>query len=123
MSACADAKSPSEQASTVWLSRLMPTNYCGPSTPPWPTSPTQNQRPGPVRASVVQFADADFQVELVALRIGHQHPAGLRSRVAHHLGPEPDEPVDLLVLRPVGRHDVQVQPVLDRLAFRQGFMF
>src|SRR5581483_2360937 len=53
--------------------------------------------------------------ELVALRIGHDYPADVGPPVADDGGTEPDKPGDLLVLRPVAGHDVQVHPVLDGL--------
>src|SRR5579872_891733 len=45
MSACADARSPSGQASTVSPWRLTPTRSCRPLTPQWRTSPTRSRLP------------------------------------------------------------------------------
>src|SRR5215470_14873215 len=59
---------------------------------------------------------AHFDAELVAPGISHDHPADVRPLVADDGGAEPDKPGDLLVLRPVVRHDVQVYPVLDDLS-------
>src|SRR5260370_538674 len=49
MSACADARSPSGQASTVSPLRLTPTRSCRPLMRQWRTSPTRSQLPRPLR--------------------------------------------------------------------------
>jgi hypothetical protein len=62
--------------------------------------------------SGLQLGDADLDAELVAFGVCEDHSAELGAPVADDPGAEPDEPGDLLVLSPVGWHDVQVQTVL-----------
>src|ERR1700730_727224 len=62
MSACADARSPSGQASSVSPLRLTPTRSCRPLMRQWRTSPTRSQLPRPPRlylcdALLEQLAD------------------------------------------------------------------
>jgi hypothetical protein len=60
-------------------------------------------------------------VELVAIRIGHDHPADRTLADIDPAGAEGLQPGDFggLVTGP----KIQMQPVLDYLALRQGFMF
>ena len=60
-------------------------------------------------------------VELVAVWVGHDHPAGLALADADPPGAERLEPDDFGGL--VGGAKIQVEPVLDGLAFGQGHMF
>ena len=60
-------------------------------------------------------------VELVTIRVGHDHPAHVALADADLPGAERLEPGDFGAL--VGGAQIQVEPVLDGLAFGQGFMF
>jgi hypothetical protein len=60
-------------------------------------------------------------VELVTIRVAHDHPADVALADVEEAGAERLQPGDLGGL--VHGPKVQVQPVLDDLAFRQGFMF
>lgn len=73
------------------------------------------------RPSAGPFRDAALDAKLVALRVGEHHPAGTvrLAVVRHSRGTEIDQPLYFLVAGPVGRLQIQVQPVLDRLQFRE----
>ncbi len=68
------------------------------------------------------FGARPFDAELVALRVGQCHPAGAVgfAVVAEERGAERDRPLHLLVPAHVGRLQVQVHAVLDRLVLRDG---
>src|SRR5690606_41482982 len=91
------------------------------ATPPaWAGAPA---RPPPRRRRSArcrrELAVAPEHAELVALRVGHRHPAGARAvlaaAVGEHGGADTDQPVDLLLLGAVRGAQVEVQAVLDRL--------
>jgi hypothetical protein len=61
--------------------------------------------------------------ELVALRVGKHNPALLAGLADVGMpGTEAEQAADLVVLLPVDRVDVEVDPVLSGLALGQGFM-
>lgn len=61
--------------------------------------------------------------ELVPLWVGKYDPALIALADVGVPGTEVEQATDLFVLLPVGWVDVEVEPVLDGLALRQGFMF
>jgi hypothetical protein len=61
--------------------------------------------------------------ELVSLWVGKYDPADIALADADVSSTEVEQATDLFVLVPVGWVDVEVDPVLDGLALRQGFMF
>src|ERR1039458_2872249 len=59
-----------------------------------------------------------LHAELVALRIGEDHPADPGAAGAGDAGAKRGQPGDLLILGPVGGRQIQVHPVFPGLALR-----
>jgi hypothetical protein len=73
-----------------------------------------------LRSGVAAREDA----ELVPLWVGQYDPALIAGLADVGVpGTQAEQATDLFVLLSVGRVDVEVEPVLDGLALRQGFMF
>src|SRR5215217_6810357 len=72
--------------------------------------------------AVLAFGGAALDAELVALGVGQDDPAGAvgAAVVGDQGGADPEQPLDLLVAGPVVGHQVQVDPVLDRLGLGHG---
>src|SRR5690606_3847921 len=90
--------------------------------PRWRSDSTGDIKPCPSGRAfgLPTLGDAAFDAELVALRVGHDHPTGaLRPTVvSDQRGADPEQALHLLVAGAVLWHEVEVHAVLDRLRFR-----
>src|SRR6266851_962637 len=72
----------------------------------------------PVRLGRIAELAAWLHAELVALRIGQDHPAHADRLVSPHRRAEPHQACHLLLLAAVARNHIEVKPVLDGLRLR-----
>src|SRR5258706_10624166 len=72
----------------------------------------------PVRLGRISELAAWLHAELVALRVGQDHPADADRLVSPHRRAEPHQASHLLVLAAVARNHIEAKPILDGLRLR-----